>query len=158
VPRKTSEWCTAQEAARIGAGQIGIATGPKKYQWNWIVRANLLVEVRHHGVQQLKVDQDWDEQQVKTDLAPDQGGWLPLWVRSAGGSLKGALAKLKYDGPVEMAGCLACIAADTALEAYTAEDLEGAVKNAVIARNRCLKKHRFEGNPILIFRDVLCGK
>jgi len=158
VPRKTSEWCTAQEAARIGAGQIGIATGPKKYQWNWIVRANLLVEVRHHGVQQLKVDQDWDEQQVKTALAPDQGGWLPLWVRSAGGSLKSALAKLKYDGPVEMAACFACIAADTVLDAYTVEELDEAAKDVVIARKRCLKENRFEGNPSLIFRDVLCGK
>ena len=113
--------------------------------------------MRHHGVLRLKVDQDWDEAQVETALAPDQGGWLSLWVRAAGGSFKGALAKLKYDEPVEMAACFACIAGDSALEPYSTEEMEGAVKDAIIARKRFVKESRFEGNPAVIFLDVLGG-
>ena len=90
-------------------------------------------------------------------MAPDQAGWLSLWVRAAGGSLKGALAKLKYDGPVEMAACIACIAGDSEIEHYSAEEMEGAVKDARIARKRFVKEKRFESNPALIFRDVLRG-
>ena len=155
VPRKTSEWRAAQEAALKMAEQIGMKTKGQLYHWPWIVRANLLTEARHHGVRQLQVDQDWDEEQVETALAPDQSGWMPLWVHSAGGSLKRALAKLNYDGPVEMAACLACMAGDSALEQYAVEELEGAAEEAITARTRFCKEHRFEGNPCLIFQDVL---
>ena len=89
----------------------------------------------------LKVDQDWDEEQVERALAPDQSGWLPLWVHAAGGSFKRALARMQYDGPPEMAACFACMAADNDLEQYSVEELEGAVKDARLARKQFLKKN-----------------
>ena len=89
-------------------------------------------------------------------MAPDQCGWLPLWVHSAGSSLKAALAKMKYKEPVEMAACFGCLACDSELEKFTPRQLEEGLSRVKTARKVFAKEHNgFEGNPAMIFKEVL---
>ena len=67
------------------------------------MRAYLITEMRHRGIQRLRISKDWDIGALKVALKPDQRAWLCTWLTSAAASnsLNKLLKALAYK-PLEM--------------------------------------------------------
>ena len=52
--------------------------------------------MRHAGIDRLKLQQDWGPEEVAKAMVPDMSEWVPLWMKSAGNSLKTLLNQLQY--------------------------------------------------------------
>ena len=87
-----------------------------EYKWPWLVRSYSLVEMRHRGINRLTVTIDWAGQEIVAACRPDQGRWLPRWMRAlADDSLTRLLAILHYKEPLELLSCFACVMGDEQL-------------------------------------------
>ena len=93
-----TQWLSAVEHVQARAQQTRIkATG---YHVWWLVRTHLIVEMRHAGIDRLKLQQDWGQEEVAKAMVPDMSEWVPLWMKSAGNSLKTLLKQLQYTEPL----------------------------------------------------------
>ncbi len=63
VPRTNREWLESIERFGQQCSQAGINSGRKEdnYQFWWLARMYLIVEMRQQGIQQLRVVTDWDK-------------------------------------------------------------------------------------------------
>jgi hypothetical protein len=57
------------------------------YLLGWLVRTHLIVEMRHAGIDRLKLQQDWGQHEVAKALVPDMNNWVSMWIKRAGNSL-----------------------------------------------------------------------
>ena len=65
------------------------------YHFWWLVRTHLIVDMRHAGIDRLKLQQDWDQREVEKALVPDMNMWVSMWIKRAGNSLKILLKQLQ---------------------------------------------------------------
>ena len=65
----------------------------------WLVRTHLIVEMRHAGIDRLKLQQDWGQHEVAKALVPDMSDWVPMWTERGGNSLNILLKQLHYAEP-----------------------------------------------------------
>ena len=74
------------------------------YFW-WLVRTHVIVEMRHSGIDRLKLEQDWGQHNVAKALVPDMNNWVPMWVKRVGNSLKRLWKQLQYTELLELLTC-----------------------------------------------------
>jgi hypothetical protein len=108
--------------------------------------------MRHAGIDRLKLQQDWGQQEVAKALVPDMSEWVPLWMTSAGNSLKTLLKQLQYTEPLEFLTCFACVMGDSAIDKWSTDELRSA-SHAITkerARMKAKSSGHVEGNPAVI--------
>ena len=160
VPRTNQEWSESIEGFGERCAQAGINTGQKEdnYHFWFLARLYLIVEMRHRGIEQLRVTADWDKDQVVAAMVPDMCDWLSSWMSSPGaGSLKSLLSKLSYREPLEMLSCFCCILGDNEVEAHSTDALASA-GDAIGEQRRIMRAtsaRQDEGHPALIIREAL---
>ena len=96
IPKTNTEWIKAVRRANEGATYFGIPASA--YAWPWLVRAYLITDMRHVGIERLRIDRDWGIDEVTEALQPDQCVWLRRWLASgvASNSLEKLLRALAY--------------------------------------------------------------
>ena len=80
-PRTNQKWLESFQALGKQVETCGIK--PKHYQFWWLARAHIIVEMRHHGIARLRISVDWTNSQATKALATNKAQWLPLWMTSA---------------------------------------------------------------------------
>ena len=137
---------------------MGMKVEATDYHFWWMVRAHLLVEMRHKGIQRLKVCKDWSRQQVTKAMVPDRSAWLDSWMKNmAGDSLKTLLRKLDFQEPLEMLSCFACILGDSAIDQHPTDALLAKRPEIIKERNRVKRdgSRNEEGNPAVIVQAIM---
>ena len=160
VPRKNQEWLESIERFGQRCSQARINSGRREdnYQFWWLARTYLIVEMRHQGIEQLRVVTDWDKDQVIAAMVPDMSEWLQSWMSSKDmPSLKTLLSKLAYREPLEMLSCFCCILGDNDIDGYSTDALESA--RDVISNQRRLMKEastfKDEAHPAITIQKAM---
>ena len=105
----------------------------------------------------LKLQQDWGQEEVAKAMVPDMSQWVPLWMKSAGNSLKTLLKQLQYTDPLELLTCFACVLGDSAIDKHSTDELRSASHAITAERARVKAKSSgdFEGNPAVIVQSAM---
>jgi hypothetical protein len=96
------------------------------YDFWWLVRAHLIVEMRHAGIGRLKLQQDWGQHEVAKALVPDMNKWVSMWIKRVGNSLKILLKQLQYTEPLKLLTCFACLLGNSAIDKHSTDELRSA--------------------------------
>ena len=127
-----------------------------RYKWPWLARSYLLGEMRHRGIDRLKVAVDWTRQDVVAACRPDQCGWLPRWMRAqAGDSLRRLIAILKYKEPLELLSCFACVMGDEQLVTLSVDAIVHDLNAIKSCRAKWREEMGWEPNPTLVVAHAL---
>lgn len=156
VPTNNKEWLDCLTMVEMRAS--GMKLEATDYHFWWLVRAYMLVEMRHKGIQRLTVCQDWSRQHIGKAMVPDRSAWLDTWMVSvAGDSLRTLLRKLDFQEPVELLSCFACILGDSAIDQHSTDSLLARRSEIIKERNRVKRggHHNEEGNPAVIVQTVM---
>ena len=162
VPRTNREWLGSINKFGLQCSEAGINSGQTEdnYQFWWLARLHLIVEMRHQGIQQLRVVMDWDKDQVAAAMVPDMSEWLITWMASKDcPTLKTLLSKLAYREPLEMLSCFCCILGDNEIDQHSTEVLESA-RDAICKQRRQMREassSKDEANPAIIIRKALAA-
>ena len=161
VPRTNQQWLESIEGFGARCAQAGINTGQREYNYQfwWLARSYLIVEMRHRGIERLRVSADWDKDQVIAAMVPDMSDWLPSWMASKKKaiSLKSLLSTLSYREPLEMLSCFCCILCDNEIEGHSTELLASA-RDAISEQRRIMREKsacQDEAHLVLIIRAAL---
>ena len=100
APSTNTQWLSAVEHVQARAQKMIIKA--IDYNFWWLVRTHLIVEMRHAGIDRLKLQQDWGQHAVAKALVPDMSDWVPMWTKRAGNSLNILLKQLQYTEPLEL--------------------------------------------------------
>ena len=128
----------------VGARAQQIRIHATDYHFWWLVRTHLIVEMRHAGIDRLKLQQDWGQEEVAKAMVPDMSEWVPLWMKSAGNSLKTLLKQLQYTEPLELLTCFACVLGDSAIDKHSTDELRSA--SHAITKERARVKAKSSGD------------
>ena len=162
VPRTNQEWLASMQDFGRRCADAGINSGKTEnhYQFWWLARVHLIVEMRHRRIERLRVVADWDKDEVTMAMVLDMSDWLTTWITAAqveAMSLKQLLSKLSYREPLEMLSCFCCILGDTSIDRFSIEELQSA-RDAICERRRCIREESIyedEGNPTIIIRSAM---
>ena len=160
VPRTNQEWLDSLTKFGTQCSEAGINSGKREdnYQFWWLARMYLIVEMRHQGIQQLRVVTDWDKHQVVEAMVPDMSAWLSAWMASKDfPTLKALLSKLVYREPLEMLSCFCCVLGDNDIDQHSTEVLESA-RDAICKQRRHMReasRTKDEANPAIIIQKAL---
>ena len=81
--------------------------------------------MRHHGVKNLSIVEDWTWTQLQEAIQPDQNKWLTMWMtRLANDSLKQLLKRLRFTESLEMLSIYACVLNDSTLMSLDFEEMK----------------------------------
>jgi len=154
VPQTNAQWVEAKSMADTRAKQQML---PRPvYKWPWLVRSYLLVEMRHRGINRLTVTIDWTGQEVVAACRPDQCRWLPRWMRAlAGDSLTRLIAILKYQEPLELLSCFACVMGDEQLVTLSVDTIVQKLHAIKSCRAKWREEMGWEPNPTLVVAHAL---
>ena len=103
APSTNTQWLNTEEHVGARAQQMGIHA--IDYIFWWLVRTHLIVEIRHAGIDRLKLQQDWGREEVAKAMVPDMSERVPLWMKSAGNplqTLSNAVAVHRAIGIIDM--------------------------------------------------------
>ena len=146
------------EHVRARARQISIKlTG---YNFWWLVRTHLTVEMRHAGIDRLKLQPDWGQREVAKGLVPDMNTWVPMRINRARNSLNILLQQLQYTEPLELLICFACLLGDSAIDKHSTDWLLSA-SHAITKDRARVKAHsscHVEGNPAVIVQTAMSSR
>ena len=117
--------------------------------------------MRHAGIDRLKLQQDWGQQEVAKALVPDMNNWASMWIKRAGNSSNILSKQLHYTEPLELLTCFACLLGDSAIDNHSTYELRSA-SHAITKERARVKAHssgHVEGNPAVIMQTVMptCG-
>ena len=160
VPCTNREWLSSINKFGLQCSEAGINSGQREnnYQFWWLARLHLIVEMRHQGIQQLRVVTDWNKAQVAEAMVPDMNGWLITWMASKDcPTLKTMLSKLDYREPLEMLSGFCCILGDNEIDQHSTEVLESA-RDAICKQRRRMRvasSSKDEAHPAIIIRKAL---
>ena len=160
VPRTNQEWMGSITKFGSQCSEAGINSGQREdnYQFWWLARTYLIVEMRHQGIQKLRVVTDWDKDHVAEAMVPDMSEWLVAWMASKDcPTLKPLLSKLAYREPLEMLSCFCCILGDSDIDQHSTEVLESA-RDAICKQRRHMReasRTKDEANPAIIIQKAL---
>ena len=161
VPRTNHEWLQSIQGFGKRCSDLGIHAGKRRdnYQFWWLARLYLIIEMRHQGIERLTVTEDWDKDQVNAAMVPDMNEWLHAWMTSKAGatSLKSLLSKLSFREPLELLSCFCCILGDNVIDQCSTEDLYSA-RDAISKQRQQMREasaSEDEGHPALIVQKAL---
>ena len=160
VPRTNREWLDSITKFGSQCSEARINSGRREdnYQFWWLARMYLIVEMRHQGIQQLRVVTDWDKDQVVEAMVPDMSEWLRAWMSSKDfPTLKTLLSRLAYREPLEMLSCFCCILGDNDIDQHSTEVLESA-RDAICKHRQLLReasRSKDEAHPAIIIQKAL---
>jgi hypothetical protein len=155
APSTNTQWLSAVEHVQARAQKMRIKA--TDYHFWWLVRTHLIVEMRHAGIDRLKLQQDWGQHEVAKALVPDMSDWAPMWTKRAGNSLNILLKQLQYTEPLELLTCFACLLGDSAIDKHSTDELRSA-SHAITKERARVKAHssgHVEGNPAVIVQTVM---
>ena len=160
VPHTNREWLESIEGFGKRCAELGINSGQKEdnYQFWWLCRIYLIVEMRHQGIEKLRVTANWNKDEVASAMVPDMNEWLSTWMSSKYiTSLKVLLSRLAYREPLEMLSCFCCIMGDNDIDRYSTDALESAwgafgKQRRVMRRASAFKD---DAHPAFIIRKVM---
>ena len=127
------------------------------YQWPWLVRAYLIVEMRYQGIERLRIDCDWGIDELEDALKLDQCARLHRWLSSAvaSNSLKKLLTALAYEEPLEMLSCFACIFGDSNMMQTPVDKVRKHMQSIVRPRKAHCEAHMWEAHPAHILSAAM---
>ena len=163
VPRTNREWLDSITKFGSQCSEAGINSGQREdnYQFWWLARMYLIVEMRHQGIHQLRVVMDWDKDQVVEAMVPDMSEWLSAWMTSKDSpTLKMLLSKLVYREPLEMLSCFCCILGDNDIDQHSTEVLVSA-QDAIRKQRRHMReasRSKDEAHPAIIIQKALTAQ
>ena len=165
VPRTNREWLESIEGFGKRCYDAGINTGQREdnYQFWWLARSYLIVEMRHQGIERLRVTDDWDKDQIAASMVPDMNEWLSAWMTSkevGARSLKPLLSKLVYREPLELLSCFCCILGDGLIDQYSIDALDSA-RDAINKERKQMREasaFKDEGHPALILQKAMASQ
>ena len=76
----------------------------------WLVRAHLIVEMRHAGIGRLKLQQEWGQREVAKALVPDMNSWVSMWIKESWELLEEIVGAVAVHRAIETTGLL-CVPA-----------------------------------------------
>ncbi len=122
--------------------------------------AYLIVEMRHQGIERVRVSVDWTSDQATAAMVPDRSQWLKLWMESpavGANSIKKLLSKLDCQEPLDMLSCVVCILGDSRMEHYSTAALASARDAITEVRQQMRQGAAFqdEGHPAVIVQTVM---
>ena len=124
APSTNTQWLSTVE--HVGARAQHMRIHATDYHSWRLVRTHVIVEMRHAGMNRLKLQQDWGQEEVAKAMVPDMSQWVPLWMKSAGNALKTLLKQLQYAEPFEFLTCFACVLGDSAIDKHSTDELRSA--------------------------------
>ena len=154
IPRNNIEWAQVQTDAEVLADKLKIERPP--YRWPWLLRSYIFAEMRHAGVNKLKIVEDWNAEQLQVAIRPDQNEWLSTWMHAlAGDSLKALLRRMQFTESLEMLSIYSCILNDSSIMTYPLKQMKKRVGDITTARQQMRKPDGQEANPALVLRAVM---
>ena len=154
VPRTNVEWAQAQADAEALSDRLKIKRS--QYRWPWLLRTYIIAEMRHAGVNSLKIVEDWTSEQLQGAIRPDQNEWVAKWMFGlAGNSLKKLLRILRFTEPLEMLSVYVCIMNDSSIMAYPLKQLKERVDDITKARCQMRRQNGQEASPALVVKSVM---
>lgn len=154
IPHTNVEWAQVQVDVEAMADLVKLKRS--QYHWPWLLRTYIYTEMRHHGVEELKVAKDWNAKELQTATRPDQNKWLSLWMSQlAGNSLKKLLRRLRFTESIEMLSIFACVLNDTTIMSYTLEQLTKHQDEIRMARQQMHEQYGKEASPVLVVKSVM---
>ena len=155
APSTKAQWLSTVEHVGARAQQMRIHA--TDYHFWSVFRTHLIVEMRHAGIDRLKLQQDWGQEEVAKAMVPDMSQWVPLWMKSAGNSLKTLLKQLQYTEPLEFLTCFACVLGDSAIDKHSTDELRSASHAITKERARVKAKSSgdFERYPAVIVQSAM---
>ena len=115
--------------------------------------------MRHHGVKNLSIVEDWTWTQLQEAIQPDQNKWLTMWMTHlAEDSLKQLLRRLRFRESLEMLSIYTCVLNDSTLMSCDIEEMktrQGEIRKA----RREIARHwnGYEMCPALLVSSVCSG-
>ena len=114
VPRTNREWLEYMQAFAKRCADAGINSGKtdRNYQFWWLARMHLIVEMRYQGIERLRVVADWGKDELSAAMVPGMSEWLPTWMASPQANARSSrqlLSTMSFREHLEMLPCLCCI-------------------------------------------------
>ena len=160
VPHTNRDWLDSitKFGSRCSEAKINSGQREDNYQFWWLARMYLIVEMRHQRIRQLRVVTDWDKDQVVEAMVPDMSEWLKAWMASRDfPTLKTLLSRLAYREPLEMLSCFCCILGDNDIDTHSTEVLKSA-REAICKQRRSMReasRSKDEAHPAIVIQKAL---
>ena len=114
--------------------------------------------MRHHGVETLKIAEDWNSEQLQDAIKPDQNEWLSKWMSCvADNSLKKLLRRLRFTESLEMLSVYSCVMNDSTTMAYSIDQLKARMGDITKTRIRMIGADGREASPAVVLKSVMEG-
>lgn len=156
TPHNNREWAKVQADANRMAEMQRIKR--PDYRWPWLVRTYFFAEMRHHGVKNLSIVEDWTLTQLQEAIQPDQNKFLTMWMTHlAEDSLKQLLTRIRFAESLEMLSVYACVLNDSTLMQFGIEEMQERKGEIRKARREMRSSGGYEISPALVVSSVLSG-
>ena len=156
TPRNNREWAKVQAGANRMAETLRIKRS--EYRWPWLVRTYFFAEMRHHGVKNLSIVEDWTLTQLQEAIQPDQNKFLTMWMTHlTEDSLKQLLRRIRFAESLEMLSVYACVLNDSTLMQFGIEKMQEHKGEICKARREMRSSGGYESSPALVVSSVLSG-
>ena len=156
TPRNNREWAKVQANVHRMADALRIK--PPEYRGPWLIRTYFFAEMRHHGVKNLSIVEDWTLTQLQEAIQPDQNKFLTMWMTHlAEDSLKQLLRRIRFAEPLEMLSVYACVLNDSTLMSFGIEEIRERKGEIRKARREMRSSGGYEMSPALVVSSVLSG-
>ena len=114
--------------------------------------------MRHHGVKNLSIVEDWTLTQLQEAIQPDQNKFLTMWMTHlAEDSLKQLLRRIRFAESLEMLSVYACVLNDSTLMSFGIEEIQERKGEIRKARREMRSSSGYEISPALVVSSVLSG-
>ena len=156
IPRNNREWAGVQADANRMADTLRIKR--PEYRGPWLVRTYFFAEMRHHGVKNLRIVEDWTLTQLQEAIQPEQNKFLTMWMTHlAEDSLKQLLRRIRFAESLEMLSIYSCVLNDSTLMSFGIEEMQERKGEMRKARREMRSSGGYEMSPALVVSSVLSG-
>ena len=156
TPHNNREWAKVQADANRMADALRIKR--PEYRGPWLVRTYFFAEMRHHGVKNLSIVEDWTLTQLQEAIQPDQNKFLATWMTHlAEDSLKQLLRRIRFAESLEMLSVYSCVLNDSTLMSFGIEEIQERKGEIRKARREMRSSGGYEMSPALVVSSVLSG-
>ena len=114
--------------------------------------------MRHHGVKNLSIVEDWTLTQLQEAIQPDQNKFLTMWMTHlAEDSLKQLLRRIHFAESLEMLSVYSCVLNDSTLMQFGIEEMQERKGEICKAQREMRSSSGYEISPALVVSSVLSG-
>ena len=156
TPRNNRDW--AKVHANVHTMEHALRIKPPEYRGPWLIRTYFFAEMRHHGVKNLSIVEDWTLTQLQEAIQPEQNKFLTMWMTHlAEDSLNQLLRRIRFRESLEMLSVYSCVLNDSTLMSFGIEEMQERKGEIRKARREMRSSGGYEMSPALVVSSVLSG-